>query len=50
MDEGLPRPTCADGSTWFGCEWRGVGDGAPLDDLEVLDSLLDVASPKEEEE
>ena len=37
MFEGLPRPTCAAVSTWFGCVWRGVGDGASLDDFEVLD-------------
>ena len=50
MYEGLPCLTCVAGSTWFGCGWRGVGDGAPLDDLEVLDTSTGVASPKEEEE
>ena len=31
-------PTCAAGSNWFRCGWRGVGDGAPLDCLEFLDA------------
>ena len=26
---GFDPPTCAAGSTWLGCGWRGVGDGAP---------------------
>ena len=25
----LPPPTCAAGSTWLGCWWSGLGDGAP---------------------
>ena len=36
-------PTCAAGSTWFRCGWRGVEDGYPLDCLESLDTLTGVA-------
>ena len=50
MYEVLPHTTCAARSTWFGCGWRGVGDGSPLDDREVLNASTGVASPKEEEE
>ena len=38
MFEGLPRLACAAGSTWFGSGWRGVGDGAPPNDVDVLDA------------
>ena len=39
-------PTYAAGSTWFGFGWKGVGAGAPLNDLEVLNVLTGTASPK----
>ena len=39
-------PTCEARSTWFGCGWRGVGDGAPLDDMEVLYASTGVAFPR----
>ena len=37
-------PICAAGSTWFGCGWRSVGDGDPLNDLEFLDASTGVAT------
>ena len=39
-------PTCVAGSTWFWCGWRGVGYGAPLDDLEFLSALTIIAYPR----
>ena len=38
--------TCAAGSTWFGCELRGVGDGAPLNAIDVLNASIGVAYPR----
>ena len=38
-----PPLTCAAGGTWFRCGWRGVGDGAPCDGFEFLDTLTGVA-------
>ena len=37
-----PPPICAAGGTWLGCEWRGEGDGAPRNGLELLDVLTGV--------
>ena len=38
-----PSPTCAAVGTWLGCGWRGKGDGAPCDGLELLDASTGVA-------
>ena len=35
---GFAPPTCAAGGTGLGCGWRGVGDDAPPDGLEVLNT------------
>ena len=37
---GFVPPTCAAGGTWIWCGWRGVGDGAPPNVLELFNALL----------